>query len=41
MTEHRAVRDENRRTGFILLAIFLALACLAVAFVTLRRFGYA
>ncbi len=41
MTEPGALRDKNRRTALILLAIFVALACLAVAFVILRRSGYA
>ena len=41
MMDAQAVRAKNRRTGILLLVIFLALTALAVAFVILRKYGYA
>ena len=41
MAELHALNEKNRRTGMLLLIIFLGLTVLAVAFVVLRKFGYA
>jgi hypothetical protein len=41
MASPRPLSDTNRRTGVLLLILFLGLAALAVAFVILRKFGYA
>ena len=38
---HRDLRQENRRLGIILFAVFLGLAIMAVVFVILRKYGYA
>ncbi|MGH7406531.1 MAG: hypothetical protein ACREKF_00760 [Candidatus Methylomirabilales bacterium] len=38
---HRDLRQENRRLGIILFAVFLGLALMAVVFVILRKYGYA
>ena len=37
----RYLRQENRRVGIILFVVFLGLAIMAVAFVILRKYGYA
>ncbi len=41
MARLHALRDKNRRTGILLLVIFLGLTALAVVFVILRKYGYA
>jgi hypothetical protein len=41
MANPPALHDKNRRTGILLLIIFLSLTALAVAFVILRKLGYA
>lgn len=41
MTDLQAMREKNRRTGILLLVIFLGLAIVAVTFVILRKYGYA
>ena len=41
MVTHRNVRQQNRRVGIILFAVFLGLAIMAVVFVILRKYGYA
>ncbi len=41
MTDSHVLHEKNRRTGILLLVIFLGLTALAVAFVILRKYGYA
>jgi prophage maintenance system killer protein len=41
MARLHALRDKNRRTGILLLIVFLGLTAVAVAFVILRKLGYA
>ena len=41
MASPRLLHDKNRRTGILLLILFLGLTALAVTFVILRKFGYA
>jgi hypothetical protein len=40
MANLHAQHEKNRRTGILLLIIFLALTAVAVAFVILRKLGY-
>jgi hypothetical protein len=39
MGTHRDIRQQNRRIGMILFAVFLGLAIMAVVFVILQKYG--
>jgi hypothetical protein len=41
MKDADALRAKNKRTGVVVFLIFLGLTALAVAFIILRKYGYA